>query len=435
MIPTGEGTEYAQCDNCGHNVDGKKAVFEQTVASMVTNLEGALMQCMESTWNDNTTTPICSAPIEMQVSTNLVTTAPEECRDWFPRVDNAIRARLAALRNLYTDNYVNGCKAIACGLRNIYVRKENKDALIEGGWMTSDEEFTDKVHLAQKVLQCSKQGDCTERVDYCPDPTKIQALSHLVPNNCKEEGTCHGDCSPAGTIDQPGCEDCDPGTVSKKTNGGVSSCAGIKAFCDDPEYSSLVKVLCPATCEVCTSTANTKLETHVEVEEREVEEHVELLGDSNDGPQCIGPNPGINKARDYCAQTQLINNGVSQLDETFPYPDHVCAECQHAKDFYDKLLREMDVSSPYACIAMLQMHPDNMCMQDWQFCRIRQTAFIALTECQAVCDMQAAHKQAQETQCTSMDSNDFSAAGLKKAFLCGIDGKNDKETAASAISR
>jgi len=73
-------------------------------------------------------------------------------------------------------------------------------------------------------------------------------------------------------------------------------------------------------------------------------------------------------------------------------------------------------------------------MDDWQFCRIRQTAFIALTECQAVCDMQAAHKQAQETQCTSMDSNDFSSAGLKKAFLCGIDGKNDKATAASAIS-
>jgi len=144
-----------------------------------------------------------------------------------------------------------------------------------------------------------------------------------------------------------------------------------------------------------------------------VEEPVELLGDSNDGPQCIGPNPGINKTRDLCDQRQLMNNGVSELDDNFPYPDHVCAECQHAKDFYDKVLREMD---------------------DWQFCRIRQTAFIALTECQAVCDMQAAHKQAQETQCTSMDSNDFSSAGLKKAFLCGIDGKNDKETAASAIS-
>ena len=211
--------------------------------------------------------------------------------------------------------------------------------------MTSDEEFTDKVHLAQKVLQCSKQGDCTERVDYCPDPTKIQALSYLVPSNCKEEGTCHGDCSPAGTIDQPGCEDCDGGTVTAKTSGFASSCAGIKAFCEHPRFTSLVKVLCPATCEVCTSTANTKLEAHVEVEEREVEEQVELLGDSNDGPQCIGPNPGINTTRDLCAQRQLINNGVSELDDNFPYPDHVCAECQHAKDFYDKVLREMDVSS------------------------------------------------------------------------------------------
>ena len=60
---------------------------------------------------------------------------------------------------------------------------------------------------------------------------------------------------------------------------------------------------------------------------------------------------------------------------------------------------------------------------------------MALTKCQDVCDLQAAHKQAQETKCTSMVVNDFSAAGLKKAFLCGIAGKDDKETAASAISR
>ena len=359
MVPTGNGTLHDKCENCGDTtVDGKPAIFDQTVASMVTNLESALMQCMESTWDVN-----CGASVQMLVSTNLVTTTPEECRDWFPRVDNAIRARLAALRNLYTDTYVNSCKALACGLRNLYVRKENKDALIEGGWMTSEEEFTNKVHLAQKVLQCSKQGDCAERVAYCPDPTKIQALSFLVPNNCKEDRTCHGDCSPAGTIDQPGCEDCDGGTVSAKTGGQIGSCAAIETFCNHATYSSLAKALCPVTCEVCTSTANTELEAQVEVaiEEQEAEQ-VEMLGNSNNDPQCIGINPGIEKDRHDCNLRQKTIDGVNQINADTPYPDQVCAGCQHVKDFYDKVLNEADVSSHYACIAMLKLHADSVCM-------------------------------------------------------------------------
>ena len=47
--------------------------------------------------------------------------------------------------------------------------------------------------------------------------------------------------------------------------------------------------------------------------------------------------------------------------------------------------------------------------------------------------MQSEYSQAQETQCASMEdipANDFSADGLKKAFLCGIEDQRD-----SAISR
>jgi len=70
--------------------------------------------------------------------------------------------------------------------------------------------------------------------------------------------------------------------------------------------------------------------------------------------------------------------------------------------------------------------------KDWNKCHIQQSAYKILARCQEICDMQSKYSQAQETQCASMEdipANDFSADGLKKAFLCGIEDQRD-----SAIS-
>lgn len=256
----------AEC--CKFNDDDSR--YNHTVPGMITELEAALMQCPAES-----TASTCQAPVTMQVATQLLTEA-SECHEWFPKVDNAMRARLNALRSersplkaiahvhhhtnnapslalchsplrcltplnsdAYTDGIVASCKGLACALRTVYTNDNNHDALVAGGWRNATHNFTDKVQLKLEILKDS---------EYCSDTPKDDNI------------TCHtkdGERLTRGKNENGTCGDCDSDFVYELTlsafgDGKPGLCEPYKDLCNVPHIGPrYLQQGCAKTCGMC----------------------------------------------------------------------------------------------------------------------------------------------------------------------------------------
>ncbi|VDO82702.1 unnamed protein product, partial [Haemonchus placei] len=89
-----------------------------------------------------------------------------------------------------------------------------------------------------KINPNTGKSDCTGMKSYCTNSAYLSLMRDQCPSTC-------GYCSGTVTVTSTPCAD--------KTNPrtGVNECPGMKAYCRQSDYLTLMKSECPRTCGYC----------------------------------------------------------------------------------------------------------------------------------------------------------------------------------------
>ena len=191
-----------------HACDTAESGLQEDIEEKKKDIRVALKQCAQLFENPrkdsfcNKDTLVSMRVYSMLKNDEGTASSSAACRDWFPRVDSALRAKINAVRNYYSDAFLRDCELLNATLAYM------------------DTPVSNQAEVCDKVL--GPDTDKRNRTNFC----RNMPFTDGVPIN------------PDATPGNPLCQDAPPSLVKAVSNGAMTDCAQVAAVCEDPTWGT-----------------------------------------------------------------------------------------------------------------------------------------------------------------------------------------------------